>query len=230
MTNAFSWPRTLALHLLPGLLAVVVFATTAPLFASAGLPPVWGMFLAVVFVVAPMELAIVRYYGSKPDFRAPNGRELIRLLLPTLAVAALAPGLVQWAEPALHRAFVAIVPAWWDLNPGPVAGRPGWVIAVTMVGWVLTFVIIGPVVEELYFRGFLLPRMPVGRIAGVIANAALFAIYHFWQPYAWLTVFVFALPLAVVARRPGGVGVAAIVHCVVNALSFALLASGVGSR
>jgi uncharacterized protein len=230
MTNAFSWPRTLALHLLPGLLTVIVFAAAAPLLASAGLPPVWGMFVAVVFVVAPVELGLVRYHGAKHDLRAPNRREVLRLLLPALIVAALAPGLVQWAEPALHRAFAPMVPLWWNLNPDQVTGQPGWVFAVTMAGWVLTFVVIGPVVEELYFRGFLLPRVPAGRAAAVIVNAALFAVYHFWQPYAWLTVFVFALPLAVVACRPRGVVVAVIVHCAVNAMAFVLMLTGVGSR
>jgi membrane protease YdiL (CAAX protease family) len=230
MTNAFTWPRTIALHLLPGLLAVITFATTAPIFAAAGLPPVWGMFLAVVLVVAPVELGVVRYYGAKLDLQALDRWDLVRLLLPTLAAAALAPGLVQWAEPALHRAFHEIVPVWWDLDPNQATGQPRWVIAATMVGWALTLVVIGPLVEELYFRGFLLPRIPAGRAAATLTNAALFAVYHFWQPYAWLTVFVFALPLAVVASRPRGVVVAAIVHCVVNALTFALLLSGVGSR
>jgi uncharacterized protein len=230
MTNAFSWPRTIALHLAPGLFAVIAFATTAPKFASAGLPPVWGMFLAVIFVVVPMELGIVRYYGAKLDLRAPNRRDLVRLLLPALIAAAIAPGLVQWAEPALHHTFAAIAPAWWDLNPNQVTGQPVWVIGVTMAAWAVTFVVVGPAVEELYFRGFLLPRIPVGRVAAIITNAALFAVYHLWQPHAWLTVFVFAVPLAVVACRPRGVVVAAIVHCVVNALTFALLLSGFGSR
>jgi membrane protease YdiL (CAAX protease family) len=230
MTNAFSWPRTIALHLLPGLLAVIAFATTAPMFSAAGLPPVWGMFVAVVFVVAPVELGVVRFYGAKLDMQAPSRRDLVRHLLPTLAAAALAPGLVQWAEPTLHRVFDEIAPAWWDLDPHQATGQPGWMIAVTSVGWAVTFVVIGPVVEELYFRGFLLPRIPASRVAATLTNAALFAIYHFWQPHAWLTVFVFALPLAVVAWRPRGLIVAAIVHCVVNALTFALLLSGVGSR
>jgi uncharacterized protein len=230
MTNAFSWPRTIALHLLPGLLAVSAFAMAAPLFAAAGLPPVWGMFLAVVFVVAPVELGIIRIYAAKLDLRAPNRRDLVQLLLPTLAAAAIAPGVVQWAEPTLHRVFDEIAPVWWDLDPHQATSQPEWVIAVTMAGWALTFVVIGPVVEELYFRGFLLPRIPAGRAAAIITNAALFAVYHFWQPYAWLTVFVFALPLAFVARRTRGVVVAACVHCAVNALTFALLLSGVVAR
>ena len=79
----------------------------------------------------------------------------------------------------------------------------------------------------MYFRGFLLPRLPASSALAVPANAMLFAVYHLWQPFAWLTVAVFALPLAAVALRPRGVVVAATVHCLVNlAAMVAMLTAG----
>ena len=39
--------------------------------------------------------------------------------------------------------------------------------------------IVAPVVEELYFRGFLLPRMAHWGWAGLVVNSLLFAAYHF---------------------------------------------------
>ena len=43
--------------------------------------------------------------------------------------------------------------------------------------------IIGPTVEELYFRGPLLPRIDrLGAWAPVL-NSGLFALYHFWSPW-----------------------------------------------
>jgi membrane protease YdiL (CAAX protease family) len=214
-----SWPRVLVLHLLPGLAAVAVFAVSAPLLARAGLPPVWGMFLAVGLVIAPIELGIVLRYGRDGvDLTPPLRRDLVRRLLPTLLVAAVAPGLVQWAEPTLS------LPDWWSLDPRPASS---WVGVVTIVGWLLAFVLIGPVVEEVYFRGFLLHRIPS---FAVVTNAGLFAVYHLWQPHTWLTVFVFALPLAVVASRPRGVVIAAVTHVTVNAIAFAALLAGLAER
>ena len=41
----------------------------------------------------------------------------------------------------------------------------------------------GPIVEELYFRGYLLPRMEwMGRWAPLV-NVSLFSLYHFWSPW-----------------------------------------------
>ena len=221
------------LHLLPGLAAVAVFALAAPPLARAGLPPVWGMFLAVLLAVAPVELAIIRRYGpirAVVDLALPRRRDLLRRLLPASLGAALAPGLVQWAEPGLHRAVSAALPQWWRLEPQVGAGRGAWVDMVTVAGWLLTLVLVGPVVEEVYFRGFLLPRIPAARPVAVVANAALFAMYHLWQPHTWLTVFVFAVVLAAVALRPRGVALAAIVHVTVNAMAFAALLSAVAQR
>jgi membrane protease YdiL (CAAX protease family) len=196
------------------------------------------MFLAVLLVIVPVEIGLMRRSRVRErrsvrrvvDLVAPRRRDLARRLPLTLAVAILAPGLVVWAEPTLHRFTSAALPDWWRLDIGELAGDAPWVKAVTLVGWAVTFVIVGPVVEELYFRGFLLPRIPARRSVAVVVNAGLFALYHLWQPHTWLTVFVFALPLAVVASRPRGVIIAVVTHMTVNAVAFALLLADVVDR
>ncbi|WP_433517889.1 lysostaphin resistance A-like protein [Nonomuraea sp. CA-143628] len=51
-----------------------------------------------------------------------------------------------------------------------------------------------PVIEELYFRGFLMPRLSwLGRWTPLV-NAALFSLYHFWAPWGVLSRVVFMLP------------------------------------
>jgi uncharacterized protein len=94
----------------------------------------------------------------------------------------------------------------------------------------LAFVLIGPIAVEIYFRRLLLPRIPGGPVVAVVTNATGFAIYHLWQPHTWLTVFVFALPLAIVARWPRGLVIAPITHVTVNAVAFAVLLAGLADR
>jgi membrane protease YdiL (CAAX protease family) len=231
-----TWPRAVVLHLAPGAAALLVFAATAPWLAGAGLPAVWGMFAAVLLAVVPVELAVMRQWAVAHTGRAtirsivdlgwPRGRRLAVMLPATLAAAALAPGLVQWSEPFLHRWMAPVLPDWWQLSPGPAGGRPAWEVSVTLTGWLLCFVVLGPAVEELYFRGFLLPRLPTRPAFAVATNASLFALYHLWQPSAWPTVAVFALPLAVVALRSRGVVVAAAVHGLVNLAGMAAILGG----
>lgn len=221
-TSPLSWPRAIVLHLAPGAAATLLFIATAPVLAQAGLPSAWGMFAAVLVVLVPSQLGIMRRWASDGrirsivDIRWPAPRRFFRLFLLTLAVAALAPGLVQWLEPALHQTMEVVLPAWWNLDPGASGTRPAWQTTITLTGWLLCFVVIGPITEELYFRGFLLPRLPSRRALAVPANAILFALYHGWQPYTWVTVAIFAVPLAIVALRPRGVVVAAAAHATVN--------------
>ena len=48
-----------------------------------------------------------------------------------------------------------------------------------------------PIIEELYFRGFLLPRLSrLGRWAPVI-NTVLFSLYHLWSPWIFLSRLIY---------------------------------------
>jgi uncharacterized protein len=83
---------------------------------------------------------------------------------------------------------------------------------------------VGPIVEELYFRGHLLARMlpKLGRWAPVV-GAALFGLQHFWQPYNVPFIFlVFVVVGAVViSKRDLRVGMA--LHISINVLSATLV-------
>jgi membrane protease YdiL (CAAX protease family) len=55
--------------------------------------------------------------------------------------------------------------------------------------------IAAPIVEEMYFRGYLMPRLSrFGHLTPITA-VALFTLYHFWQPYFWVTQFLGMLPV-----------------------------------
>ena len=43
--------------------------------------------------------------------------------------------------------------------------------------------IFGPIIEELYFRGFLLPRISRFKIWAPLINTVLFSLYHFFTPW-----------------------------------------------
>ena len=86
--------------------------------------------------------------------------------------------------------------------------------ALLLVGSVL----VAPVVEELYFRGYLLPRMPqtLGRWR-VPVHVVLFAAYHLWSPWLTPTRVLAILPLAYIAVRTRDVRIGMVTHVVLNA-------------
>ena len=67
---------------------------------------------------------------------------------------------------------------------------------LTLLAWLLLFGLVGPAVEEMYFRGWLLGRLAPLEWWALPVHAALFALYQLWQPGAWRRVFLFTLPLA----------------------------------
>ncbi|WP_433789096.1 lysostaphin resistance A-like protein [Actinoplanes sp. CA-252034] len=51
-----------------------------------------------------------------------------------------------------------------------------------------------PLIEELYFRGFLLPRIAHLRAGAPVLNTVLFSIYHFWAPWTVVSKVIFMFP------------------------------------
>jgi len=85
-----------------------------------------------------------------------------------------------------------------------------WALGLVGVAW------LAPFVEELYFRGFLLPRMPISPTWSPVANALLFSAYHFWSPWQVLTRTVAVAPLSYAVQKNRSIWVSVFTHCLLN--------------
>lgn len=87
-----------------------------------------------------------------------------------------------------------------------------------MIG-VLLNGLLGPFVEELYFRGFLLPRMErLGKLAPVV-NTVLFSLYHFFTPWENITRILAILPFVSVVYYKKNIRIGMVVHLSLNTFS-----------
>ena len=92
---------------------------------------------------------------------------------------------------------------------------------------VLSFVmnIAVPIVEELYFRGYLLPRMARWGNWAPLINVVLFSLYHFWLPWETLNRIITLLPIVFVVQWKRNIYLSILVHCLLNTIgSIGLLA------
>jgi hypothetical protein len=90
-----------------------------------------------------------------------------------------------------------------------------------IVTFVLQLVVTGvalPWVEELYFRGYLLPRLSrYGRWAPLLSGL-FFALYHVWQLFSFPTLFLLGTALAAVVWWKRDLRISIGLHVFANAL------------
>ena len=214
------------LHLAPGAAIAAVFFGTAPVFDELNVPPLLGLVFADA-IVLPLVLGYLVLLGYRRNGRLsldgivlyrspmPLGRWLwlvpVLLVLAGLMMAAFSP-----VSEALQDTFFAWLPASSVLGHD-LAGFDRATLAISLLFFTLVVVIGASTVEELYFRGYLLPRLSRFGVGAPMINTGLFALYHMWTP--WLAVArVFAFfPLAFAVFRTRSIYLAIVVHVIGNA-------------
>jgi CubicO group peptidase (beta-lactamase class C family)/membrane protease YdiL (CAAX protease family) len=239
--------RSIALHLLPGLPLLAFPMLVTPILQARGFPAVFAMSLGILLVLVPLELGGLLYLGRKR-----NGclslegivgyREWMPLwqyaLYTLIAIVWYFSAISAWArlQPTLADAL-AWLPA-RALDPLPLNDTGSYASTVLLAAAALRLVcsgIVAPVVEELYFRGYLLPRIEqLGRWAPVL-NVTLFSFHHFWTPLLNPGRVIALLPLVYLVWRKRNIYLGILVHLILNLVSVivpvtAMLASPVSSQ
>jgi membrane protease YdiL (CAAX protease family) len=221
--------QSIVLHLFPGALATGVYVLIAPSLAARGFPALLSLLIAVILIAIGIELGILIHQAIKI-----NGRVSLRgvvpyreamplwqypaLIVPLIVWAFLVTGLLGPVDSMIGETVFAWLPGWYFIsNLDQLAQFPRSTLVVVLA---LRVVLDGtwPIVEELYFRGYLLPRISrFGRWAPLI-NTVLFSLYHFWTPWQNLSRILFMLPIVYVTWWKRNVLIAIITHCTLNVL------------
>ena len=198
-------------------------------FWNPSLPPelIFGVFTNV-FVLIPVQLGYLYYLAKKRRnpgwslegivvYRRPISwlRYLVwvpAILVPTAIIFAALEPVSRWLETAFVG--VSIFAKYQVAGNSEVAG------IVPVANIALTGILV-PITEELYFRGYLLPRMPsrFGRLKP-FAHSLLFSIYHFDTPWMIPIRTLGILPLIYTTIHTQSVRPAMVSHCLVNLANF----------
>ena len=216
--------HSVVLHLLPGALITGFYIGVAPVVRDLGFPSLMALYLAIVVVLIPFELGYLLYRARKEGgslgrvvlYREPVPRgQLVGLVLVTVIWASL---IAMLLFPPLDEFFVDAfffwVPGWFFADD--LAQYSSAALLITWVIGLLANGIAGPLVEELYFRGYLLPR--IARFGGwaPVLNMVLFSLYHFFTPWANIGRIVALLPMAYAAWWKRSVYLSMAVHVLWN--------------
>lgn len=221
---------SLGLHALPGTLTTAAFLAFKPLLDPMGYPPLLAFVLAVLLVDLPVLLGTMLYEGKKR-----NGHY-------SLEGVVLCRDKVSWRTFVLIfvGTFVATYALMMVANPlgellreSAFSWLPDWIFLeeqaqyqayprnVLLVTFALQLVVTGvalPWVEELYFRGYLLPRLSRYRRWAPLLGGLFFGLYHVWQLFSFPTVFLLGAALGYVVWWKRDVRLSIGLHVFANAL------------
>jgi membrane protease YdiL (CAAX protease family) len=220
--------ETIAYHLLPGVAILAAYLLVTPFLRGLGLPSAMSLWLICLVVLVPLELGILYWQGYKRNGRLSLegivlNREKTRPLqfilwtFVALAAAVACFALFGWLDAVLQKLF-AWLPGWFFFGSEDLS-----VYSKTLqfINWLGIFVVTGfiaPLVEELYFRGFLLPRMSWMKKWALLAEAFLFALYHFWSPWQLVSRFLAVLPLVYIVNWKRNLRIGVATHWLLNAV------------
>jgi membrane protease YdiL (CAAX protease family) len=240
-TDQLGLPALLALFLVPGAIMTAAFVILSPFVEGAGFPPIAAFLVAIVIVLVPIELGVIMWAARSRGvpvrtvlpFRKPIRRREWLWLVPLLIVAEfLGFGISMAVEPAVITNLFGWLPEWFlrPIDPDRVGeySRAAWL--VTLTAYLALNGLVGPIVEELYFRGYLLPRMEwMGRLAPLV-NVTLFSIYHFWSPWQVIGRILALGPTVFAVRWKQNIYLGMVIHCTGNILGILLVANLVLGR
>jgi len=228
--------ESILFHLLPGVPIVLFYLLVAPAWIERGLPAAFTLVIAVPVILIPTQLMILYILGYKKNHRLSLNNIIlyqdktsiknyfiygIIIVLWSLLIF----GLFQKPLAAFFKTYVlSFLPDWMLLNE--FQGNQ-IVLLITSILIMIFGSILGPLVEEFYFRGFLLPRIKGSDTFKIFINSTLFAFYHFWSPWDFVVRSIAVLPVAYTAVKKRTIYIGMIAHIALNVMTsiplFALL-------
>jgi membrane protease YdiL (CAAX protease family) len=223
--------KSLGLHVLPGLLTTVAFLLFKLLLDPSGFLPLLAFLVAVLLVDLPVLLGVMLVEGKKRNRRC------------SLEGVVLYREMVSWKTFVLVfvGAFVVVYILMMIMMPlsGLLAGSvfswlPDWMFLdeqtqyqaypknVLLAVFILQLLVTGvalPWMEELYFRGYLLPRLSRHGTWAPLLGGLFFGLYHVWQLFDFPTVFLLGAALGYVVWWKRDIRISISLHVFANVLT-----------
>jgi uncharacterized protein len=218
-----STTQSVILHLLPGILVGAFYFLARHPVAKMGCPSIFALYLAFAFVLVPVELGYLLYQGKKKTGRftlqgiisyrnpIPWWQYFVWVSIIFVIVGAIMT-LFKPVDSFLQKNLFFWMP---DVNFGLDGYYSKSILIVTYSMSLIFNVVLAPMVEELYFRGYLLPRMK-GKFA-ILFHSFLFAAIHVFTPWMIIARTIGFLPI-IFGTTKKNIYVGMIVHILCNSM------------
>ena len=218
--------KLVTLHLLPGVILTLVYVLLLKSGVLEGYPKSIVLGLAGGFGVVFGELGYLFYVVKKEEgsfnilkilgFKSKlRGRDFFLYSITLFAAAGILMSATKPFSNFLLNNVFSFIPSWYNLIEDMSLFSRN-IISITILVNIFIITIIIPIIEELYFRGFLLARMKWMGKYSVLVNTVLFSVYHLWSPWMIVARVVAFLPLFYCVYKKDSIKLSITVHCLAN--------------
>jgi uncharacterized protein len=222
----YSFIKSIFLHLVPGIFVVVIYSVMATVFQKAGYPPLMALAAAALVGIVPLQLGHLFYLGYKQNKKLSLrgvvifGEKLKPLkfllwLILSLVILFLIGGVTITAETFIKTKLFDWLPDWFFYDSNLALYSKETLLTAFWFKLIIDGFIL-PVTEELYFRGYLYHYLPQQLKKKWIVAALLFAVYHFWQPWNYISLFFISLILVWPVHKFKNVYLSIAIHMLAN--------------
>lgn len=214
-------------HFYPGLIILIAYVLISKYLVDLGYPGLTALLFVELLILTPVGMGHLFWVGNKL-----NGKPSLKNIIPYSARLNWKQYL-SWSLLGIVGCLLIYIPLYpvglflkeklffwlpeWYFDPG--FGSSSMELVAKVFFWgIFIDGIIGPVVEELFFRGYLLPRMAYLKKWAPILNGVLFGLYHFWQPHNYLAIIAIGIVLSYIVWKKQNIYLGIIIHCTINIL------------
>jgi hypothetical protein len=221
--------ESIILHIVPGVLIALFMFSFGFVFRKYNLPALLFLQLSIFVVLLPWIIIIFRIYKNRefkksikdliPYNEKSKWYEYLLFSIIMLVFAGVIMVIMSKTfQPLIKNNLFNWMPSWMDvtdINNNPQNYSPNMLIFVWFFG-ILTTGIIAPVLEEVYFRGFLLPRINSGIIGMILVEAVLFSLYHVFSLWMVPGRVIAIIPFIYLVIKKKNIKIAIFGHCLLN--------------
>ena len=200
-----------------------------------GIPSILLFFLLVMLILLPIELTII-LRASKKEFgnyslrsafinhKKLSWKKILGYAVLLFGFAGIMSVTIavfeNWLTAPISSKLSEIMPEYFDWNNIEYLRQyPKDILILTCIVFGIFNILIGPIVEDLYFRGYLTSKLSrFGKYSPVIITI-LFSLYHLWLPLQNIFRICGFLPAAYVAWKEKNIYISIVFHCLCNLIS-----------
>jgi len=231
--NGMSLQKTLLMIFIPSSILTIVYVIIGNLQHT--IPSLLLFYMCAALILFPIEIGVIlnaskKEYGVfslKSAFTNYKKTSWWKMLIYGSLLFGFAGIMSVTVAPLENKLFAPIsskltqsIPAYFDWNNIEYFRQYSrGILLLTCIGYFIFNVIVGPVVEELFFRGYITSKIGrYGNYAPLIITV-LFSLYHLWLPFNNIFRISVFLPAALIAWKKKNIYISTILHCLCNLLT-----------